>query len=176
MTELAAGTDTTRNAAISPAEGTAPTPGFPPSNPKADIPDLTSMARQENQMQREEIMTAQNLLKMWYGINYDPHILPENQVQIQILENAAAGADFDRKFMEVLSRHHFIIVGKAAACLVSADLDHLHSDLDRYCRGIVENQLSNIDAMRHILCGNFHICDYQPLIDPKGDFTDSSQN
>jgi uncharacterized protein (DUF305 family) len=167
MTELAAGTDTIRNGTISPSEGTSPSPGFPATAAKADLANLKSLARRENRTQREEILTAQNLLKSWYGITYQPSIRPENRQQ-----NAKAGNDFEKNFMEVLARHHFTIIQQASACLVSADLHHLHSDLDRYCRGIVESQLADIDELRHTLCSEFNICDYQPLTDPKGSFTD----
>lgn len=64
MTELAAGTDTTREATISDAqEGTSPTPGFESSPPKVGDDRLRSMARMANRVQREEIMEAQGFLK-----------------------------------------------------------------------------------------------------------------
>ena len=171
MTELAAGTDTTRNAAISPTEGTSPTPGYAATTAKTDIADLKSLARRENRTQREEILTAQNMLKQWYGIIYEPHVLPENQPQIDLLENSNPGGVFDVNFMTALSRHHYTIIQQASACLVSADLNHLHASLERYCRNIVNSQISDIDEMRHLLCNRFHICDYQPLTDPQGSFT-----
>ncbi len=171
MTELAAGTNPTRNAAISPTEGTSPTPGYSATTAKTDIPDLKSLARRENRAQREEILAAQNMLKQWYGISYESQVLPENQPQLNILENSAPGATFDQDFMTVLSRHHYTIIQQASACLVSADLNHLHASLERYCRNIVNSQLSDIDEMRHLLCNRFHICDYQPLTDPQGSFT-----
>jgi uncharacterized protein (DUF305 family) len=171
MTELAAGTDSTRNAAISPTEGTSPTPGYAATTAKADIADLKSLARRENRTQREEILMAQTLLKQWYGITYTPRVLPENQTQIDLLENSNPGGVFDVNFMTALSRHHYTIIQQASACLVSADLNHLHASLERYCRNIVNSQLSDTDEMRHILCNRFHICDYQPLTDPQGSFT-----
>src|SRR5579883_1723857 len=160
MTELAAGTDYYRNGNLSTTEGTSPTPGFFPTGSKATLSNLKSLSRRENRTQREEILTAQNLLKTWYGISYQPKVRPENQTQIQILEAARAGDDFNQNFMEVLSRHHFTIIQQATACLTSADIDHLHSDLDRYCRNILNSQLSDIDEMRHTLCNQYRICDY----------------
>lgn len=49
-------------------------------------------------------------------------------------------------------------------------IDH-HSSLERYCRDILNSQLPDIDEMRHLLCMHFHICDYQPLSGPKGNYT-----
>lgn len=54
MTELAAGTDPNRDAAIQAQEGTAPTPGFAPVQAKATLDDLNSLARRNNRMQREQ--------------------------------------------------------------------------------------------------------------------------
>jgi len=171
MTELAAGTDTTRNADVSPREGTSPTPGYSATTAKTDIDDLKSQARRENRTQREEILMAQKLLKQWYGITYEPHVRLENEAQLDILENSAPGAVFNQNFMTVLSRHHYTIIQQASACLVSADISHLHASLEGYCRNIVNSQISDIDTMRHLLCHRFHICDYQPLTDPQGSFT-----
>jgi len=59
---------------------------------------LKSLARRENRTQREEILTAQNFLKTWNDITYQPKVAPESQTQIQILESATPGTDFDTKF------------------------------------------------------------------------------
>jgi hypothetical protein len=59
MTELAAGGDPVRIIAISPEEKTSPTPGVSPSQPKATLDNLRSLARCNNRMQREEILTLQ---------------------------------------------------------------------------------------------------------------------
>jgi uncharacterized protein (DUF305 family) len=74
MTELAAGTDMQRNPEISDSEGTSPTNGFAATPAKATPDDLKSMARRNNRMQREEIMTLQGFLKDWYGIQYQPRV------------------------------------------------------------------------------------------------------
>lgn len=64
MTELAAGTDRTRDATVNnPMEGTSPTPEFGATPAKSTDDEIKSMARQENRMQREEIAKAQRMLK-----------------------------------------------------------------------------------------------------------------
>jgi uncharacterized protein (DUF305 family) len=72
VTELAAGTDTKRNAEISSKEGTSPSPEFPQTPAKALLDELKSLARRNNRMQREEMLTAQMFLREWYGITYEP--------------------------------------------------------------------------------------------------------
>jgi uncharacterized protein (DUF305 family) len=161
MTELAAGTDMKRNAEISPTEGTSPSPEFPSTPPKALLDELKSLARRNNRMQREEILTAQMLLREWYGITYEPRLTDEAAEAIDRLEKAEAGKAFDVEFMEIFSRHHFMIVQASTECLVASELRH-HA-LRRLCRGFLGNQVNDIDEMRHLLCEPYGICDYQPL-------------
>lgn len=74
MTELAAGTDLQRNPELSASEGTSPTPGYVASPAKSTLDDLKSMARRNNRMQREEILTMQRYLRDWYGVQYQPRV------------------------------------------------------------------------------------------------------
>lgn len=166
MTELAAGTDTTRDPAISPTEGTSPTPERQPVQAKAVSEELKSLARRNNRMQREEILTALKFLRDWYGIEYSPRIDKRGQAQIALLEQAPAGAEFDHLFMEVLSRHHFLALEPSVRCQVARELEH-HM-LGRYCGSIVHSQINDISDMREMLCRDFSICDYQPLVGLKG--------
>lgn len=166
MTELAAGTDTTRDAAIQTTEGTSPTPGFPASPAKATLNEIKSLARRNNRTQREEISTAQRFLLDWYGITYEPVITPVNQARINILTQATPGSQFNHLFLEVFSRHHFIIATRSLEAIVSRDI--AHQQLDRYARSILEVQINDINDMRTLLCDNFNICDFQPYVGIKG--------
>lgn len=161
MTELAAGTDDTRDATISPAEGTAPSPNFPTVRSKSSLDQIKSLARRANQVQREEILSAVRMLREWYGVTYQPRIRAENVTAIQTLESAAPGADFDRAFLVLFPRHHFTAGTSSLECL--AGHDQLHDDLRRYCRGILESQLNDIDEMRSLLCQQFNVCDLLPF-------------
>ena len=88
------------------------------------------------------------------------------QAQIALLEQAPAGTEFDHLFMEVLSRHHFMAIAPSASCQVAIDPEH-HA-LQRYCSNIVHAQIGDIQDMREMLCREFSICDYQPLVGLKG--------
>lgn len=166
MTELAAGTDELRDARVAPEEGTSPTAGAQPTQAKAASDELRSLARRNNRMQREEILTALSFLRDWYGIEYQPRISQTSQAQIDLLESAPAGMQFDHLFMEVLSRHHFIAVQPSVRCQVA--FDPTHGALQRYCSGIVHAQINDITDMREMLCAEHSICDYQPLVGLKG--------
>lgn len=161
ITELAAGTDVQRSADISPQDGTSPTMGFPATQAKATLDDLKSMARRNNRMQREEILTLQAFLRDWYGIRYQPRVRPENMAQIAILERAQPGADFNHSFYEVLSRHHYSLMEPVNACMTGTDL--AHDELRRECQGMWHSQISDIEMMRMELKKHFGIVDYQPF-------------
>ena len=167
MTELAAGTDAQRDAAINnPQEGTSPTPNTTPTPPKAGIEHIKSIARMANRMQREEIAMAQRFLREWYGINHTPQVRPEGQQQIQLLEQTPAGAQFEQTFLEVFSSHHYAALHPSMDCKVKADLQH--HQLQDYCDGIVHAQAREISEMRELLCNQFSICDYQPTTGIRG--------
>lgn len=134
LTELAAGTDRSRDTAIRPTEGTAQTPGFAAVAAKATLDEIKNLARRNNRTQREEILVAQRFLREWYGIEYEPQIAPVNRARIDLLEQAQPGNDFNVKFLQVFSRHHFIIATRSLEAVVSRDLEH--QQLDRYARSI----------------------------------------
>jgi uncharacterized protein (DUF305 family) len=161
MTELAAGTDAARDAPISPSEGTSPTPKSQATPPKAQLEMIKSMSRSANRMQREEILTAQRFLSDWYGIRYEPRLRSNGRQMIMTLERTAAGSEFDRTFLQLFSRHHYVAIGPTVQCVTGADVNHI--DLERYCRSIVDTQTFEIDEMRHLLCKQFSICDFQPF-------------
>lgn len=79
MTELAGGTDTTRDAALLPAEGTSPTEGFQSTPSRSRLDSVRSMARMANRMQREEIAKAPRMLREWYGVEARPTITAEGR-------------------------------------------------------------------------------------------------
>jgi uncharacterized protein (DUF305 family) len=161
VTELAAGTDLTRDATISPAEGTAPSPDFGSTPPKAGLEEIKSMARRANRTQREEILEAAKMLRDWYGVSYQPKLTPSGQALIQALSARSPGADFDQAFLTLFPKHHFTAIQSAAECL--AGRDPAHDDLRRYCQGILEGQLNEVDSMRHLLCTRFNVCDLLPF-------------
>lgn len=161
MTELAVGTDIQRDADISPIEGTSPTPGYAATPAKATLDDLKSLARRNNRMQREEIMTMRRFLREWYGVDYLPRVREESRAMIAILERARPGADFNHAFYETFSRHHYALMEPVNACMTGTDL--MHYPLRNECRAMWHGQIMDIDMMRHELKKHFGIADYQPF-------------
>ncbi len=75
MTELAAGALLTAPIPeIVPDAQTFPSPSYPPTGAKASLADVRSIARLVNRFVHEEILTAQTLLRDFYGINHEPSI------------------------------------------------------------------------------------------------------
>lgn len=161
MTELAAGTDRTRDAPVNnPVEGTAPSPEFGTTPAKSSDPHIRSMAREANRAQREEIARAQDFLRDWYGVRHDPVLPPDARRMIEMLENAAPGAQFDQTFLRTFSNHHFTALAPSLYCQVKSDLQH--EGLRRYCENIVVTQKNQINDMREMLCKRFNECGFVP--------------
>lgn len=161
MTELAAGTDPQRNPEISPNEGTSPTPGFAQTPAKATLDDLKSLARRNNRMQREEILTLQRFLRDWYGVDHQPRVRGESQRLVDVLDRAQRGAQFNHAFYETFSRHHYALLEPVNACMTGSELTH--EELRRECRNAWHSQTSDIQMMREELLRHFGIADYQPF-------------
>lgn len=159
VTELAAGTGQIRMAHITPEDRTNPTPGFAATEPHAQAPEIKSLSRRNNRMQREEILVAQDFLRKWYGITYEPTLMPDARENIEQLTRLE-GVAFDKRFLESFTRHHYVAAEASLQCLVARELTH--GDLRRYCQDIVNAQVSDIDEMRHLACERYEKCDIQP--------------
>ena len=169
ITELAAGTAPQRISTISPTDGVAQTPGYSPTQAKAALDDLKSLARQANRTQREEILMLQSFLRDWYGISYQPSVTPDGQAEIAVLEQAAAGKQFDKKFFTTFSHHHYTLLDPLNQCITGSDL--LHPDLISLCNQMWHTQTAQITTMRRELARHYAIVDYQPFQAPSGQHT-----
>ena len=166
MTELAAGTDTQRNAPVSnPGEGTSPTPGYGASVAKASDEQIRSMSRQANRTQREEIMRAQRFLRDWYGMQHTPQLTPDGQRMIATLESTPAGTQFNQVFLRSFSNHHLSALAPSLHCQVKSDI--AHDSLHRYCEDIVVTQKNSINDMREMLCKQYGDCGFVPATGDK---------
>jgi uncharacterized protein (DUF305 family) len=77
-----------------------------------------------------------------------------------VLEQAPAGVEFNRAFLQTFSNHHYRALFPSLACQVKRDIGH--DELERYCSGIVHTQTNQINDMREMLCTKFSICDFVP--------------
>jgi uncharacterized protein (DUF305 family) len=166
MTELAAGTDTQRDATISnPSEGTSPTPGYGATVAKASDDQIRSMAREANRGQREEIMQAQRFLHDWYGMQHTPQLTADAQRMISMLESTPTGPQFNQTFLRTFSNHHLSALAPSLHCEVRSDI--AHDSLHRYCENIVVMQTNQINDMRDMLCKQYGDCSFVPATGDK---------
>lgn len=166
MTELAAGTDTTRDTkVVNPQEGTSPTPGFGATPAKASDEEIRSMARMENRVQREEIAHAQRMLREWYRIQHNPELSVHARRMIAMLETAQTGAQFNQVFLRSMSNHHLSALAPSIHCTVKSDIRH--DGLGRYCENIVIVQKNGINDMREMLCKKYSDCGFVPIAEDR---------
>lgn len=97
---------------------------------------------------------------------HTPTVRQDGQQQIQLLEQAAPGAQFEQTFLQVSGNHHYAAMGPSLDCRVKSDTEH--HQLIEYCEGIVNNQVREVNEMRDMLCEQFSICDYQPTAATRG--------
>lgn len=165
LTEIAAGTAEIRQAEISNEEGVSPTPGTEALQGRAEREEVRSLARKVNNRDREEILIAQRFLREWYGIEYSPQLSAEDEAVLQELEQVEAGGDFDQRFLEALARHHYRGTIPTVNCIVGRDI--AHDQLFRFCKGILELYLLEIEDMRELLFTEYGLADFQPFAVPE---------
>ena len=159
MTELAAGTLMDVTGEITDADRVRPTPGFDATEPRARLDQIKEIARRNNRVQREEILAAQRLLRDWHGVEHRPHVPEAARADIERLETLH-GEAFDRDFLPTFSQHHYTATTMSVDCLVGREIRH--DELRRFCKSIVDSQLSDIDLMRHLASRNYGMDDIQP--------------
>jgi uncharacterized protein (DUF305 family) len=118
-------------------------------------PELQAMCEQIREAQMEEIVTMQNWLSEWYGIEHEPEMTPGQQKQMEKLA-ALSGAAFEIEFMKAMIRHHWKAVVRASQCEDKA----YHQELIDLCAQIVSTQLAEINQMGDWLCEWYGICHY----------------
>ncbi|MGQ9424430.1 DUF305 domain-containing protein [Gilvimarinus sp. F26214L] len=166
MTEIAAGTDPQRDAAVTSDEGTSPSPDTEAVESKALDEAVRSLARQNNRAKREHILTAQRYLRDWYGVEYNPQVSDEAREAINALQEAQPGDDFDQVFLENFSRHQYQALTPSLDCVVGSDVEH--TELIRFCHGMLDSATKAIQDMREHLAERFAVQDFQPF-PPAGD-------
>ena len=158
ITELAAGTEYDITSVISSDDRVHPSPNFIATEPLADSTEIKSISRKNNRIQREEILLAQDVLRKLYGVKYEPRLTQKAQRNIQLLENVQR-AEFDIRFIEILSRHYYQAAVLSLNCLVAHDI--AHRELQRYCQNVLDSRINDIDHMRELACTSYQRCDIQ---------------
>lgn len=115
--------------------------------------ELRAMCEEIREAQMEEIVTMQEWLSEWYGIEHEPEMTPGMQKEMEKLA-ALSGAEFEIEFMETMIKHHRKAVVRARQCQERA----YHEELLEMCEEIEVVQLAEIEQMSDWLCEWYDIC------------------
>jgi uncharacterized protein (DUF305 family) len=119
--------------------------------------ELLAMCQSIEATQTQEIATMQSWLAAWYSLAYAPQMSQGSQQQMARLASLS-GAVFEIAFMEMMIRHHWKAIVRAAQCVDRA----YHDELIAMCEDIIVAQSAEIEQMRNWLCQWYGRCNYGP--------------
>lgn len=111
---------------------------------KATHPELTAMADDIVRSQSAEIERMQSWLRRWYGKSAKPKMRHEDMQQMEELERAASPAEFEIRFMALMTMHHAQAIERAKAVRQR----RIHAKTRKLTRDIVSAQEREISQMR----------------------------
>jgi uncharacterized protein (DUF305 family) len=111
---------------------------------RATHPELRSMADDIVRSQSAEINRMQSWLRRWYGKSANPKMNHEEMQQMEELERAASPAEFEIRFMALMTMHHTQALERARAIRER----RVHGKTRRLARDIIRAQEREIEQMR----------------------------
>ena len=128
---------------------------------KAFHAELLELCQRSLENQQEEIALLQSWLEEWYGVSYEPRMQPGDERMMEKLA-ALSPEEFEMEFLEMFSRHHWIIIHRS----ISVARDAIHEPLEEMARNIVTNQYADVERMRTWLCEWYGKCLPVPPLPP----------
>jgi uncharacterized protein (DUF305 family) len=110
---------------------------------KSTHPELKKVAEDIVRTQSAEIKRMQRWLKRWYGVTVRPRMTEQDMRDMQELERAS-GAEFELRFMSLMTVHHTLAIERAGIARRRAR----HAELRGLARGIVSAQEREIKQFR----------------------------
>lgn len=110
---------------------------------KATHPELRDAADEIIRTQTAEIKQMQRWLKRWYGRTVKPKMTMQDMEDMEELEGAS-GAEFELRFMSLMTVHHTIAIERARIAARRAR----HRPVRRLARAIVSAQEREIKQFR----------------------------
>ncbi len=111
---------------------------------KATHPELKAMADEIISSQSAERKSMQSWLKRWYGKRAKPVMSHGDMMMMEELEKAATPAEFEVRFMALMTMHHTQAVERARAIRSGP----IHSQTRKLARDIIRAQDREIEQMR----------------------------
>ncbi len=103
--------------------------------------------------QQKQIDEMHSWLKKWYGIEYQPKVMPDVEAILQYL-TPLHGKAFEVAVMENLIPHHLQAINMSKVAEVRA----YHHDLKDLAKEVVTGQTKSIHELTDYLCNFYGIC------------------
>jgi uncharacterized protein (DUF305 family) len=111
---------------------------------RAAHPELKTMADAIIRTQTAEMEEMQSWLKRWYGKTVKPMMDHQDMQQMEELEGSASAAEFEVRFMALMTVHHTQATERATA----VQQRPIHAKTRRLADDIISAQQEEIDQMR----------------------------
>ena len=111
---------------------------------RASHPELKTLAEQIVTTQTAEMREMQQWLKRWYGRSVDPMAGHGEMPEMDELMNSASPAEFEIRFMSLMTMHHTQALERATAVRSRP----LHAKTRALTKDIITAQQREIDQMR----------------------------
>ena len=120
--------------------------------------ELSTVCQQVIDAQQREITMLQNWARSWYELQVTPQVHKEDREMLERLR-AMNTANFEKEYMKMMIRHHWLAISMAGGCVERAH--DLHRDLEAMCEGVIEMQVDEIRTLRDWLCRWYGNCNFR---------------
>jgi uncharacterized protein (DUF305 family) len=120
--------------------------------------ELSTVCQQVIDAQQREITMMQNWARSWYELQVTPQLHKEDREMLDRLR-AMSTPDFEKEYMKMMIRHHWLAVSMAGGCVERAH--DLHRDLEAMCEDVIEMQVDEIRKLRDWLCRWYGNCNFR---------------
>jgi uncharacterized protein (DUF305 family) len=120
--------------------------------------ELSTVCQQVIDAQQREITMLQNWARSWYELQVTPQLHKEDREMLERLR-AMSTADFEKEYMKMMIRHHWLAISMAGGCVERAH--DLHRDLEAMCEDVIEMQVDEIRKLREWLCRWYGNCNFR---------------
>jgi uncharacterized protein (DUF305 family) len=120
--------------------------------------ELSTVCQQVIDAQQREITMMQNWARTWYEMQVAPQLHKEDREMLESLR-AMTTADFEKEYMKMMIRHHWLAISMAGGCVERAH--DLHRDMEAMCEDIIETQVDEIRKLRDWLCRRYGNCNFR---------------
>ena len=120
--------------------------------------ELNTVCQQVIDAQQREVAIMQNWARTWYDLQVTPQLHKEDREMLARLR-AMSTADFEKEYMKMMIRHHWLAISMAGGCVERAH--DLHREMEAMCEDVIEMQIDEIRKLRDWLCQWYGNCNFR---------------